>query len=64
MLVPVNVHKQRIGLSVNEKTVEWTTWYADGVTYLPMRDVAGILGASVNYNSPTMSADLFTESEP
>lgn len=60
---PINVHKQRIGLTVNGKAVSKTTWYADGTTYVPMRDVAEILGASVNYNSATMSADIVTESK-
>ena len=60
---PENVHKNRIGITVNGKKLSSDTWYANGVTYAPMREVANMLGASVNYNSTTQSADIVTESE-
>ena len=55
-----NVHKNRIGITVNGKELKNQTWYANGVTYAPIREVATILGASVNYNSTTQSADIVT----
>ena len=55
-----NVHKNRIGITVNGKDISNQTWYANGVTYAPIREVANMLGASVEYNSTTQSADIVT----
>ncbi|MBT2641698.1 hypothetical protein J7I80_05645 [Bacillus sp. ISL-41] len=52
------VHKGRIGLTVNGAKVNKPTWYAGATTYVPLRDVAEMLGATVNYNSNTQSADI------
>lgn len=60
---PENVHKNRIGITINGKEIKQDTWYADGVTYAPIREVANMLGASVEYNSATQSADIITEPE-
>ncbi|MFK2825556.1 stalk domain-containing protein [Bacillus sp. B190/17] len=54
-----NVHKNRIGVTVNGQAVNSDTWYHDsGKTFVQLRDVAEMLGAKVNYNSKTMSAEL------
>lgn len=58
-----NVHKNRIGITVNGETVTSNTIYFNNTTYAPIRDVATMLNASVNYNATTMSADIFTENE-
>lgn len=58
-----NVHKNRIGITVNGKELKGTTWYANDVSYAPIREVSEMLGASVNYNPKTVSADIVTESE-
>jgi hypothetical protein len=60
---PVNIHKNRIGITVNGEKTTKDSWYADSVTYVPLREIAELLGASVNYNSETMSADIVTESD-
>jgi hypothetical protein len=53
------VHKNRIGITVNGKAIKKETWYHEsGVTFIPMREVSELLGAKVNYNSKTMSADI------
>ena len=56
-----NVHKNRIGITVNGEAVTSNTIYFNNTTYAPIREVATMLNASVNYNSRTMSADIFTE---
>lgn len=53
-----DVHKNRIGITVNGQKVEKDTWFSNGVTYAPLRDVSEILGTEVSYNSKTMSADI------
>lgn len=53
-----NVHKNRIGITVNGKVIKQDTWYANSATYAPLRAVAESLGATVNYNAQTMSADI------
>lgn len=58
-----DVHKNRIALKVNGKAVSKSTWYSNDTTYVPIRDVAEMLGASVNYSSATMSADIITSSK-
>ena len=58
-----NIHKNRIGITVNGKEIKPDTWYANGVTYAPIREVANMLGASVEYNGTTQSADIVTESK-
>jgi hypothetical protein len=58
-----NVHKNRIGITVNGEPIKTQTWYSNSVTYAPLREVATMLGASVNYNSETMSADIVTKSD-
>ena len=52
------IHKNRIGITVNGQPINQDTWYANGVTYAPLRDVAETVGASVNYNSTTQSANI------
>lgn len=52
------IHKNRIGVTVNGKTVKTDTWYHDSVSYIPLREVSTLLGATVNYNSKTMSAEI------
>lgn len=56
-----DIHKNRIGITVNGQKVKKDTWYSNDVTYAPLRDVSEILGAKVNYNSKTMSADIIFE---
>lgn len=56
------VHKGRIGLTVNGAAVNKPTWYAGATTYVPLRAVSEMLGASVNYNSDTQSADIILKS--
>jgi hypothetical protein len=56
-----DIHKNRIGITVNGQKVKKDTWYSNDVTYAPLRDVSEILGAEVNYNSKTMSADIIFE---
>lgn len=56
------IHKGRIGLTVNGTVVNKPTWYAGATTYVPLRDVSEMLGASVNYNSDTQSADIILKS--
>lgn len=58
-----NIHKNRIGITVNGKELNSTTWYANDVSYAPIREVAEMLGASVNYNPKTVSADIVTKSK-
>lgn len=54
-----NIHKNRIGLTVNGKEIKQETWYHDQAkTYVPLRAVSEALGAEVNYNQETMSADI------
>lgn len=53
-----DVHKGRVGLKVNGEEIRQQTWYADSVTYVPLRAVAEALGAEVKYNAETMSADI------
>lgn len=55
------IHKNRIGITVNGQKVKKDTWYSNNVTYAPLRDVSEILGAEVKYNSKTMSADIIFE---
>ncbi|WP_243355857.1 copper amine oxidase N-terminal domain-containing protein [Bacillus litorisediminis] len=57
------IHKNRIGITVNGQEISKDTWYSDGVTYAPIRDVAELLGAEVVYNSSTWSADITTNTE-
>lgn len=52
------VHKNRIGISENGKEIKQETWYANNTIYAPLREVAESLGATVNYNEKTMSADI------
>ncbi|WP_078410308.1 stalk domain-containing protein [Priestia abyssalis] len=54
-----NIHKNRIGLTVNGEEIKQPTWYHDQEkTYVPLRAVSEALGAKVNYNQETMSADI------
>ncbi|MGE8081450.1 stalk domain-containing protein [Peribacillus loiseleuriae] len=54
-----SIHKNRIGLTVNGKVVKGSSWYHDTEkTYVPLRAVSEMLGATVNYNDKTMSADI------
>lgn len=53
-----DIHKNRIGLVVDGKNVKSDSWYANGVTYIPLREVSTLLGASVTYDSATQSARL------
>jgi len=55
------IHKNRIGITVNGQKVKKDTWYSNDVTYAPLRDVSEILGAEVKYNSKTMAADIIFE---
>lgn len=53
------IHKNRIGITVNGKPIQSNTWYHDKEkTYVKLRDVSEMLGAKVNYNEKTMSADI------
>lgn len=54
----MDVHKGRVGLVVNGEVINKQTWYADSVTYVPLRAVAEALGAEVNYNNETMTAEI------
>lgn len=58
-----NVHKNRIGITVNGQSVTADTIYFNNTTYAPIRDVATMLNASVNYNNQTMSADILIANE-
>lgn len=55
-----DVHKNRIALKVNGKSLKNDSWYADGVTYVPLREAAEMLGAEVNYISSTQTAEINT----
>ena len=55
------IHKNRIGITVNGQKVKKDTWYSNDVTYAPLRDVSELLGAEVKYNSKTMAADIIFE---
>ena len=57
------VHKNHIGITVNGKQISQDTWYANGVTYAPIRDVANMLGASIIYDKTKNNADMVTESK-
>ncbi|WP_171038235.1 stalk domain-containing protein [Aquibacillus sediminis] len=57
----LDIHKERVGLTVNGETVEQPTWYHEGKTYVPLRASAEMLGAKVNYNSDSMSADIVND---
>ncbi|WP_332649533.1 stalk domain-containing protein [Lysinibacillus sp. 54212] len=56
------IHKNRIGISVNGKEIKNNSWYSkDAVTFVPLREIAEMLGAEVKYNAQTMSADIVTK---
>lgn len=55
-----DIHKNRIGVEVNGKTVKTDTWYANGVSYVPLREVSNLLGANVDYNQANQSAKITT----
>jgi len=52
------IHKNRIGMVVNGKTVNSPTIYFGGTTYVPLRAVSENLGASVQYDSSKMVANI------
>ncbi|MDX8363225.1 stalk domain-containing protein [Cytobacillus sp. IB215316] len=53
------IHKNRIGVTVNGEKVDSNTWYhEEEKTFVKLRDVAEMLGAKVEYNEDTMSADI------
>lgn len=53
-----DIHKNRIGLVVDGKSVKSDTWYANGTTYIPLREVSTLLGSSVTYDSATQTAKI------
>ena len=53
-----DVHKNRVGLEVNGVQVKTDSWYANGTTYIPLREVSNLLGASVVYEKATQSAKI------
>ncbi|GEM_PF-2422291 len=56
------IHKNRIGITVNGKKVDSNSWYSEEEkTFVKLRDVAEMLGAEVVYNEKTMSADIITK---
>lgn len=57
----MDVHKGRVGLVVNGEVINEQTWYADSVTYVPLRSVAQMLGAKVEYNNETMTAEITSQ---
>ncbi|MBB6446747.1 stalk domain-containing protein [Bacillus benzoevorans] len=59
-----DIHKNRIGLEVNGKTVKTDSWYANGVTYIPLREVSNLLGATIDYNQATQSAKIHSAGQP
>ncbi|MBM7648450.1 hypothetical protein JOC78_001392 [Bacillus ectoiniformans] len=60
-----HIHKNRLDVTVNGQPVESHTWYHnDEKTFVKLRDIAEMLGAEVNYNPQTMSADIFTADAP
>ncbi|GLY12193.1 stalk domain-containing protein [Pseudobacillus badius] len=52
------IHKNRIALEVDGKKVKKSTLYLNQTTYVPLKDAAQILGAEVNYDSKTMTAQI------
>ena len=52
------VHKGRIGLISGGRQVAEHTWYADGVTYVPLRQATELLGADLIYDTKTQTATL------
>lgn len=57
----MEMHVDRVGLTVNGKQVKKSTLYKNSVTYVPLREVTELLGAEVKYNPTTWSADIKTE---
>lgn len=53
-----NVHKNRIAIEVDGKSVKTDSWYANDVTYIPLREVSNLLGAKVEYVSKTQTAKI------
>lgn len=53
-----DIHKNRIGIEVNGKAIKTDSWYANGVTYIPLREVSNLLGATVDYNTSTQTAKI------
>ena len=59
------IHKNRIGVTVNGKAIKSNTWYdPEEKTFVPLREIAEMLGAEVSYNSKTMAADIITKDAP
>lgn len=52
------VHKNRIAINVDGTKMKTKSWYANGVTYVPMREAAEALGAEVIYDSKTQTAKI------
>jgi hypothetical protein len=53
------IHKNRIAVTVNGKPVKSNTWYHDEEkTFVKLREVSELLGAEVNYNAKTMTAEI------
>lgn len=57
----MDVHKNRIAVHVNGQEVKTDTWYADGVTYVPIRDVSTMLAADVSYDGKTQTGYINTQ---
>lgn len=55
-----DIHKNRIALKVNGVKLKNKSWYVGGVTYVPLREAAEMLGAEVKYTSATQTAEINT----
>ena len=56
------IHKNLVAIKVDGKQVQTDTWAANGVTYIPLREVSNLLGANVEWNQSTQSAIITSRS--
>lgn len=57
----MDMHKGRVGLTINGEKILKETLYISSTTYVPLRAVSEMLGAEVVYNNKTMAADITLE---